>query len=481
MIVNLETNLAVNCDALVVLAFDADELSGSALELDGQATAFLSDLKSRGELACKTGKVNLFYNLPGSSCPVVVVVGAGTAERWGAQEAYRCAAAASKTLASKKRTRVVFNFGNMSTQQNRSAVAGSMNGCHGQDVLKAEPSLHPIEQISWIGINSADLSWGKEVGQAMLLVRELVNLPANIIYPETFVARAAEVAVASGLEMEVWDEMRLRKERCGSLLGVAQGSTRPPRLLILRYPGKKAQAPLALVGKGVTFDSGGLSLKPTDSMLTMKCDMAGAATVLGTMQAIANLKLDTPVIGLMGLVENMVSGTSFKLGDVLTARNGKTIEIHNTDAEGRLVLADVLDVAIEHKPAGIIDLATLTGACVVALGVDISGLMTNNPQLQTRLQQAAQATGEEVWPLPMTEHFSEQVKGKVADLKNMGDGRWGGAITAAKFLEEFVGGYPWVHIDIAGPAFYDAPKPFQDAGGTGAMLPTLVELIRSAS
>lgn len=477
MIVNLETNLSVSCDAMVVLAFDTEAPSGSAFELSDQATAFLADLKSRGELACKTGKANLFYSPPGFACPIVVVVGAGKPERWGSQEAYRCAAAASKALASKKRARVLFNFGEMSSQLTRAAVAGSMNGCQGQDILKSEPALHTISQISWIGIAPTDLRWGSEVGQAMLLVRELVNLPANILYPESFVARAAQVAVASGLEMEVWDEMRLRKEGCGSLLGVAQGSSRPPRLLILRYHGKKSQAPLALVGKGVTFDSGGLSLKPSDSMLTMKCDMAGAATVLGTMQAIANLQLDAPVIGLMGLVENMISGSSFKLGDVLTARNGKTIEIHNTDAEGRLVLADVLNVALDSKPKGIIDLATLTGACVVALGTDICGLMTNNPSLQARLQQAAQATGEEVWPLPMSEHFGEQVKGKIADLKNLGDGRWGGAITAAKFLEEFVGGYPWVHIDIAGPAFYDAPKSFQDAGGTGAMLPTLVELI----
>jgi leucyl aminopeptidase len=215
-------------------------------------------------------------------------------------------------------------------------------------------------------------------------------------------------------------------------------------------------------------------------MLTMKCDMAGAATVLGTMQAIAKLQLETPVVGLMGLVENMISGNSFRLGDVLTARNGKTIEIHNTDAEGRLVLADVLDVALQHQPAQMIDLATLTGACVVALGTDIAGLMSNNNQLQNNFQLAAERTGEEVWPLPMSEHFSEQVKGKVADLKNMGDGRWGGAITAAKFLQEFVGETPWLHIDIAGPAFYDSAKPFQDAGGTAAMLRALVDFVANS-
>ncbi len=276
--------------------------------------------------------------------------------------------------------------------------------------------------------------------------------------------------------MEVWDELRLRREKCDALLGVSAGSVRQPRLLILRYAGTKQQPPLALVGKGVTFDSGGLSLKPSEGMLSMKCDMAGAATVLGAMQAIAKLELETPVVGLVGLVENMISGSSLKLGDVLTARSGKTIEIHNTDAEGRLVLADVLNVALDEHPAQIVDLATLTGACVVALGVDIAGLMANNSTLQAQLQSAAATVGEELWPLPMHEYFSEQISSKVADIKNVGEGRWGGAITAAKFLQEFVGTTPWAHLDIAGPAFADSPKPHLDAGATAAMLRTIVQL-----
>lgn len=477
MIVDQETIATASSDALVALAYESTPPSGPVVSLSSQTTQYLLDLLTRGELSLKTGKVTTLYSVPGVTSPILVVVGGGKPEKFGCSEAYRCAAAASKSLASKKRARVLFQFGELHSDLSRAAIAGSMNGCHGQDILKAERSINPIERISWLSVSENDLSWATEVGQSMLLARELVNLPANLLYPESFAARAAEVAKECGLELEVWDEMRLRKERCGSLLGVAQGSSKPPRLLILRYPGKKKCPPLALVGKGVTFDSGGLSLKPSDSMLTMKCDMAGAATVLATMQAIAKLQVDSPVVGLVGLVENMVSGNSFRLGDVLTARNGKTIEIHNTDAEGRLVLADVLDVALQENPSGIIDLATLTGACVVALGTDISGLMTNNAQLQSQLQQAAQQAGEEVWPLPMSEHFGEQVKGKIADLKNMGDGRWGGAITAAKFLEEFVGERPWVHIDIAGPAFYDSPKPFQDAGGTGCMIRSLVTLV----
>jgi leucyl aminopeptidase len=235
---------------------------------------------------------------------------------------------------------------------------------------------------------------------------------------------------------------------------------------------------LALVGKGVTFDSGGLSIKPTDGMLTMKCDMAGAATVLGAMQAIAKLNLPVNVIGLMGLVENMPGAAAMKLGDVLTARSGRTIEVHNTDAEGRLVLADVLDVAVERGASRIIDLATLTGACCVALGNDVAGLMTNDQPWCDQVAAAARTCGEPAWQLPMFPEYGEQIKSEVADIKNVGEGRWGGAITAAKFLEEFVDGKPWVHFDIAGPAFLDKSKPWLDGGATGCFVRTLVELAR---
>ena len=236
---------------------------------------------------------------------------------------------------------------------------------------------------------------------------------------------------------------------------------------------------MALIGKGVTFDSGGYSLKPTDAMKTMKCDMAGAATVLGTLLAVARLKLPVNVVGYMGMVENMVSGDAFKLGDVLTSRQGKTIEVLNTDAEGRLVLADVLDVAVKQGAMHLVDLATLTGACVVALGNDVAGLMTNDQAWCDELQTAAQLCGEQVWQLPMFAEFGEQISSDVADIKNVGEGRWGGAITAAKFLEVFVADRPWVHVDLAGPAFAEKPKAWLDAGGTGFLLRTLVALAQS--
>jgi leucyl aminopeptidase len=209
----------------------------------------------------------------------------------------------------------------------------------------------------------------------------------------------------------------------------------------------------------------------------MKCDMGGAATVFGTMHAIARLGVKKNVVGFCGLAENMVSGSSYKLGDVIETRSGKTIEILNTDAEGRVVLSDTLDVAIEHKPSMMVDLATLTGACMVALGNEVAGLMANDQSVCDQIISAAKAEGEPVWQLPMFELYDDKIKSKVADIKNIGEGRWGGAITAAKFLENFVGDTPWVHIDIAGPAFADGAKPYRDAGATGVMVRTLVRWI----
>ena len=242
--------------------------------------------------------------------------------------------------------------------------------------------------------------------------------------------------------------------------------------------GDPAHPKVTLVGKGVTFDSGGLSLKTTDQMVDMKCDMAGAATVLAAMQALAEEKVPVNVLGVMALVENLPSGKAMKLGDVLHARNGKTIEVLNTDAEGRLILADALAYTVDQKVDHLVDLATLTGACIVALGMDVAGVMTNDETWSARVQAAAQAAGEKLWPLPMDAHYAEMIKSDVADMKNTGGSRWAGAISAAKMLEEFVGTTPWAHLDIAGPAWAEKDNVVRGAGGTGFGVRTLVELAR---
>jgi leucyl aminopeptidase len=468
----------IAAEAIVIGLHAESPPSGFAAEFDKASGGLLTRLIESKEVSGKKGDVTTLLAPAGVKAGVVIVAGLGPKDTLDRGTAGKAAAAAAKALASKERGRIGFYLAdNWPADIAEAAVCGSVVGCVGQDLYRAKKSRFPLTDIVWAGIDAGAAKRGEILGDAVNLTRRLVNEPPSDMYPEAFAADAVKVAESSGMAIEVWDQSRLEAERCGSLLAVARGSSREPRLVILRYTGGPSdQPPLALVGKGVTFDSGGLSIKPTDGMKTMKCDMAGAATVLGAMQAIARLKLPVNVIGLCGLVENMISGDAFKLGDVLRARSGKTIEVLNTDAEGRLVLADVLDVCVQQNPSRIIDLATLTGACVVALGNDVAGLMTNDQPWCDALKAAADTCGEPVWQLPMFAEYGEQIRSEVADIKNVGDGRWGGAITAAKFLEEFVQGKPWIHIDIAGPAFLEGSKPWLDAGGSGFGVRMLVEV-----
>jgi leucyl aminopeptidase len=475
----------VAADAVVLGIFAGEKPSDAkappAVAAADKATdGLLSKLVERQDITGKSYELTPLLAPQGIAAAQLLIVGLGDREKFSSGVAFRAAAATAKQLAGKKRGIVAFYLGDTKAHETEAAVAGAIVGCQGQDLYRAEKKRQPFDEILWSGSDEKTLAAGIAIGESMNLTRRLVNEPPDNIYPETFANQAREVAKANNLNCEIWDQARLEEEHCGSLLAVARGSSRPARLVILRYTGAKTDAPLlALIGKGVTFDSGGLSLKPSDGMLTMKCDMAGAATVLGAMQAIARLKLPINVVGLMGLVENMTGPAAFKLGDVLTARSGKTIEVHNTDAEGRLVLADVLNVALDQKPAKLIDLATLTGACVVALGTETVGAMTNNQPWCDTILECAGRVGEPIWQLPMTpEIYDEQIKSDVADIKNVGDGRWGGAITAAKFLEQFVGDVPWTHLDIAGPAFIEKPKPWTDGGASACMLRTLVEVAR---
>jgi leucyl aminopeptidase len=473
--------LATEAEAVVVGVFTDGGLSGAASEVDRASDGLLGRLLESKELTGKPYELTTLWQVPGVSAAQVVVVGLGKQDEFNRGMALRTAAAAARQLSSKERGRVAFFLPTDSDSLVESGIAGALMGCQGQDLYRAEKKRFSFGTVLWSGATEPAIEAGRVLGESINLARRLVNEPPQAMYPETFAARAAEVADQCGLAIEIWDYDRLNRERCGSLLAVAQGSARPPRLVILRHRGAAAnERPLAFVGKGVTFDSGGLSLKPNDSMKTMKCDMAGAATVLAAMAAVARLRLPVNVVGLMGLVENMPSGSAMKLGDVLTARNGKTIEVMNTDAEGRLVLADVLDVAVTQQPSRIVDLATLTGACVVALGVDVAGALTNDPNWCDAVLAAARDCGEPLWQLPMFAEYRDDIRSEVADIRNTGEGRWAGAIAGAKFLEEFVGGVPWVHLDIAGPAFIEKPKPWLDGGGSGVFVRTLVELARRA-
>lgn len=468
------------CDCLV-LGLDNEWAKSSEFAILDEATnGLLKRLIETEEISTKPLKVTQIVAPAGLQVKLLLTVGLGSPGSCDPNVYTRAAAAALKVIASKKRgiVRVVgFQGTGLSL---RGAVSGAMVGCVGQDLFRKEKSLYQPDCIQWVGLDEATVQAGVILGEAINFTRRLVNLPPNYLYPETLADEAMQLGREHAVTVEVWDRKRLEAEGCGALLGVARGSVRDPRLVILRYYGAASDAaPTVLVGKGVTFDSGGYSIKPTDGMLTMKCDMAGAATVLGIMKAAAQFQVKHNLVAIIGLVENLISGDAFKLGDVLTARSGKTIEIHNTDAEGRLVLADCLNVALDQKPARIVDFATLTGACCVGLGLEISGLMTNNEAWQSEIKKSADACGEYTWPLPMHAFFSEQIAGKIADIKNVGEGRYGGAMTAAKFLQEFVADVAWTHIDIAGPAFLDSPKPWCDAGGTGTLVRTFVELLCS--
>jgi len=467
---------------VLVIFFESDGIRGSLVELDEATGGLLQQLHQQGEITGKPYECVPLYTPPGLACKQLLVVGIGSHNQVNAGVLYEASGAAARQLSCKPRATVGFLAdGNWSNDQLEQAVAGATMGTSGQDLYRSEKQQIPFEKTVWLQAPVEVVQRGHIIGDGITLARRLVNMPADDLYPETFAEEAATIAGRVGLEIEIWDKARLERERCEALLAVARGSTRSPRIVLLRYrgPGCDNTSPkAAIVGKGVTFDSGGLSLKTPEGMLAMKCDMAGAAAALSAIAAIAALKIPVHVVAAVGLVENMTGGNAYKLGDVLTARSGTTIEIHNTDAEGRVVLADVLDVVADLKPECIIDAATLTGACMVALGRDIAGVFTNNQSYCDVFKNSARSVGERVWQLPMDKEFDSQISSNVADIKNVGDGRLGGAITAAKLLERFVRNIPWIHVDIAGPAFADKPRTSIAGGGTGSMVRSFIEFTK---
>ncbi len=358
-------------------------------------------------------------------------------------------------------------------------VMGLILGAYSFDRHKSEPKPSKIDTVSCLDGTDAELEAAAEarvITDAVILARDLVNESAMYKSPVTMAEIATEMAAEVGLEIRVMDESEIETERLGGLHGVSLGATNPPRLVELRHEPENAEAFLAIVGKGIVFDSGGLSLKPANSMEEMKTDMSGAAAVFGAMKAIAVLDLPVKVVGITPLTENMPGGAALRPGDVLHTRNGKTIEVLNTDAEGRLVLADGLALAAEQSPDLVIDLATLTGACMVALGNKIGGLFGTDTGVEM-VSEAAEAAGERMWHLPLPEDYRKQIDSDVADMKNIGE-RFGGAITAALLLKEFAGDGPWAHLDIAGPARAPETDGYILKGGTGFGVRTIVELAR---
>ena len=369
----------------------------------------------------------------------------------------------------------------------QAAVEGAALAAYRFTTYRRSPDGCRVARVTLVAPDAADLEpavrWGAEVARAVCLARDLVNEPAGHLTPTRLAERATAEADRAGLGCRVLDESEIAAQRFGGLLGVAQGSAQPPRFVELTYEpdgtGGGEAPTVVLVGKGITFDSGGLSLKSADGMMTMKTDMSGAAAVLAAMSALPALAPAVRVVGLLPITENMPGDGAIKPGDVLTTRDGTTVEVLNTDAEGRLVLADALAYAVEQAPAAVVDLATLTGAQVVALGRRVAGLMGNDEGLVEQVRAAGERAGEPAWPLPLPSEYRSHLDSEVADLKNIGRSGEAGTVVAGLFLHHFVGDVPWAHLDIAGPARAAEDDGYLAKGGTGTGVRTLLELIRT--
>ncbi|MGA2144838.1 MAG: leucyl aminopeptidase [Bryobacteraceae bacterium] len=441
-------------------------------------------LADDGEVTGKALELTLLHKPAGLAAERVLLAGAGKPEKFDSGELRKLAAAAVRHLKGKSIKNIAMLLeGELASADYASAAAeGALLGNYEPDRLKTGDDKKFADAFAVAAVDggatlAAAVERGRVLGEAQNFARDLANEPANLMTPLKLAEAAHESAQKFGLTSEVLEREAMEKLGMGALLGVAQGSAEPPCLIVLRYfPAAEGHSVhLGLVGKGVTFDTGGISIKPAEHMEQMKYDMSGGAAMIGAMRAIAQLKPPIPVTAFIPAVENMPGSRAQRPGDIVTAMSGKTIEVINTDAEGRLILADAMAYARRQGCTHLVDAATLTGAIVVALGHLQVGLFSNDDALRDRVLAASKAEGERMWPMPLDEDYIEYLKSAFADLANVG-GRWGGAITAAKFLQEFAEETPWVHLDIAGTAWLDESKPYMAKGPTGLPVRTLVRL-----
>ncbi|HZQ28857.1 MAG TPA: leucyl aminopeptidase [Acidimicrobiales bacterium] len=428
------------------------------------------------------GKVGQAEALLADDGTTIVALGVGESGSVDASALRTAAAALARAGGQAKRVATTLLDAAPSVLAGGQAVAEGMAlAAYDFSEYKSKASPLGVERVTVVAPKdpavTAAVARGARVAAAANLARDLINTPAQEMTPSRLADEARAAGEAGGVSVSVWGPEEIAEERLGGLHGVALGSAEEARLIRLEYSPEGATQTVALVGKGITFDSGGLSLKTGDGMMTMKTDMSGAAAVIAAMSALRDLDVPVRVIGIVPATENMPGGRAIKPGDVLRFRNGKTAEVLNTDAEGRLVLADGLSLAAEERPTAIIDLATLTGACVVALGRSIAGVMGNDEALVGRVRAAADTAGEPVWPLPLPASYRKDIDSEIADMKNIGKAGAAGALVAGLFLQEFVDGVPWAHLDIAGPARAEADDGWIRRGGTGFGVRTLLELL----
>ena len=461
------------CDALVVLVSESFKPGKDAL------SRLVADALKARDLEPKPGKLLQAYRSAGIAAPRVVLAGAGDGS---GQRVHAAVAAAVGSLRSCAVKRLVICLPSGAQDDAvRAAVAATAETSYVYVATKSKPEGRELRRVTiavtdagvGVGKHQAAFALARAAAHGIEFARELANLPPNHATPTRLGEEAKKLAKAHGFQCEVLGPREVAKIGMGSFMAVAQGSQEPLRFIVLKYQGaSKGDAPIVLVGKGITFDSGGISIKPAADMDEMKFDMGGAASVLGTFRAIADLRPNVNLVGLIPSCENMPDGRAFKPGDIVTSLSGQTIEILNTDAEGRLILCDALTYAERFKPRAVVDIATLTGACVIALGGVRSGLFATDDALASALQAAGEAALDPCWRMPLDEEYGEGLKSNFADVANVA-GRQGGAINAAKFLQRFTANYPWAHLDIAGTAWKSGPA----KGSTGRPVGLLVEFL----
>ncbi|MCX6143006.1 MAG: leucyl aminopeptidase [Ignavibacteriales bacterium] len=490
MNVSFKTSLLKEHSADVVAVFVhqdeatfSKEIAALARKMAVRITAAeIGDFKGKENESC------VVYAQQGKRTRRFLVVGLGERKKSSLERYRRAAATAAKRAKSlKAKTLAIFVPGTVRPfgQTVQALTEGALLSLYKFDkyISKKEENSVSVESLTIVTEGRTKLNEGRAsvekariISEATALARDLGNAPGNEIYPQTLADAARQSAERSGYRATILDEQEINDLGMGGVIGVSRGSAHPPRFIILEY-GPSSKRPVVLVGKGVTFDSGGISIKPSAGMAEMKMDMSGAAAVIGTFEAVARLKLPVHVVGLIPAVENLPSGNAIRPGDILRHYNGKTSEVDNTDAEGRLILADALGYAETFKPQAVIDLATLTGAVVVALGHHATGMMGNDPSLMKQLKSAGGATYERVWQLPLFEEYEKQIKSDIADVKNTG-GRWAGSITGGLFLKRFIGNYKWVHLDIAGTAMLEENGDYTFKGASGVGVRLLTEFLR---
>jgi len=486
----------IDVQAIALPVFNGENADGGLLrELDQAVGGLISNVIQADEFKAKEGETAYFYLSGGNlKAKRLLLIGCGERGEYKVAQLSQMAGTATRFLRSKsvKTIAIVPRADGEAGGTAEVVVEGALMGLFEPDKYRTqEKEKREIEKlvVSIEGADESELGRGVErgriIGEAVNFTRDLANEPGAYMTPTILAQRASDVARESGLEVEVLEEPQMKELGMGGVLGVARGSDEPPKFIILKYDPKAGNAAkndqlLALVGKGVTFDSGGISIKPGENMELMKYDMSGAATVIGAMRAIAQLKPAVRVIGVAPCVENLPSGKATKPGDVLRAMTGKTIEVINTDAEGRLILADAIAYAKKLGATRIIDMATLTGAVSIALGDVNAGILGTDQKLIDGVIEAGKEVGEKFWQLPLDKEYSNQIKSDIADIKNVG-GKKAGTITAAAFLKEFADGTSWAHLDIAGTAWGDDAKPYRAKGPTGIAVRTLIKFIEHSA